>query len=138
MPAMRQRFARETWDIRQARTVCRTNCRSNSEYSSPLLLRMAITLGKARSYASSTVSPLMPRLYTCGSKRSSSRRRGTLSQSCLMLFLVSVMRLLYLTEAGETRTNCLENKHFSESALQQFSFRMRESWLTDKVAEPPC
>src|SRR5215210_4107705 len=74
---------------------------------------MSITLGNARRNASSTVSPLMPRLYTCGSNRSSSRRRGTLSQSCLMLFLVSVMHPLYLTETSETRTNYLESEHFS-------------------------
>src|SRR5215203_4662184 len=74
---------------------------------------MSITLGNARRNASSTVSPLMPRLYTCGSNRSSSRRRGTLSQSCLMLFLVSVMHPLYLTETSETRTNYLENQRFS-------------------------
>src|SRR5918993_4822089 len=118
MPAMRYRFARETWEIRQARTVCLTNCRSNSEYSSPLLPRMSITLGNARRNASSTVSPLMPRLYTCGSKRSSSRRRGTLSQSCLKLFLVSVMLQLYLTEASETRMIYLESKQFSTLRLR--------------------
>src|SRR5215212_4290041 len=78
---------------------------------------MSITLGNARRNASSTVSPLMPRLYTCGSNRSSSRRRGTLSQSCLMLFLVSVMHPLYLTENSETRTNYLENQRFSTLRL---------------------
>src|SRR5215203_416496 len=74
---------------------------------------MSITLGNARRNASSTVRPLMPRLYTCGSNRSSSRRRGILSQSCLMLFLVSVMHPLYLTETSETRTNYLESQHLS-------------------------
>src|SRR5215216_1024366 len=78
---------------------------------------MSITLGNARRNASSTVRPLMPRLYTCGSNRSSSRRRGTLSQSCLMLFLVSVMHPLYLTETSETRTNYLENQRFSTLRL---------------------
>src|SRR5215212_7512057 len=117
MPAMRYRFALDTWEIRQARTVCLTNCRSNSEYSSPLLLRMSITLGNARPTASSTVSPLMPRLYTCGSRRSSSRRRGTLSQSCLMLFFVSVMVLLYLTETNEATTDYLENEGFRHQEL---------------------
>src|SRR5215216_6096453 len=74
---------------------------------------MSITLGNARRNASSTVRPLMPRLYTCGSNRSSSRCRGILSQSCLMLFLVSVMHPLYLTETSETRMNYLESEHFS-------------------------
>src|SRR5215203_6660262 len=82
---------------------------------------MSITLGNARRNASSTVSPLMPRLYTCGSNRSSSRRRGTLSQSCLMLFLVSVMHPLYLTETSETRTNYLENQHFSTLRPSRFA-----------------
>src|ERR671938_301717 len=114
-------FALDTWEIRQARTVCLTNCCSNSEYCSPLLPRISITLGNARRNASSTVSPLMPRLYTCGSNRSSSRRRGTLSQSCLMLFLVSFMHALYLTETSETRMNYLEKRHFSKSARSGFA-----------------
>src|SRR5215204_756716 len=93
--------------MRHALNVCRTNCISNSEYSSPLLPRMSITRGNARRNASSIVNPLIPRLYTCGSNRSSSRRRGILSQSCLMLFF-SVMPLLYLTEASETTMNYLQ------------------------------
>src|ERR671911_560927 len=121
MPAIRYRLARETCEMRHALTVCRTNCISNSEYSSPLRPRISITLGNARRVASSTVNPLIPRLYTCGSSRSSSRRLGTLSQSCLMFF-VSVMQQLYLTEASETTINCLQNKHFSKSAFQQVSF----------------
>jgi hypothetical protein len=41
--------------------VCRTSCPSNSEYSSPLLRSIPITRGYARSTASSTVNPLIPR-----------------------------------------------------------------------------
>src|SRR5215208_311055 len=139
MPAMRYRFALDTWEIRQARTVCLTNCCSNSEYSSLLLLRMSITLGNARRNPSSTVRPLMPRLYTCGSNRSSSRRRGILSQSCLMLFLVSVMHPLYLTETSETRTNYLESEHFS--TLRSLGFACQQALasppLVSTAAAPP-
>src|SRR5919112_2906206 len=135
MPAMRYRLARETWEMRHALTVCRTNCRSNSEYSSPLRASMSITLGNARRVASSTVNPLIPRLYPCGSSRSSSRRLGTLSQSCLMFF-VSVMTPLYLTEASETTGKCLHLQAFPHASACGLRLPARSRWSLVSTLRP--
>src|SRR5215207_3410018 len=136
MPAMRYRLALETCEMRHALTVCRTNCLSNSEYSSPLRARMSITLGKARRVASSTVNPLIPRLYTWGSSRSSSRRLGTLNQSYLMFF-VSVMVSLYLTEASETIGKCLQSKHFRTLRPFRPRFQLVVWEWGGKLGNPP-
>jgi hypothetical protein len=56
-----------------------------------------------------------------------------------MLFLVSVMHPLYLTETSETRTNYLESEHFS--TLRSLGFACQQALasppLVSTAAAPP-